>query len=300
MSEIEKKWYVLRAISGKESKVKEYLEADIKNSDLGDYVSQVLIPTEKVYQVRNGKKIVKERSYLPGYVLVEAALVGEVAHHLRNTPNVIGFLGGSDKPVPLRQSEVNRILGTVDELQDATEELNIPYVVGETVKVNYGPFSGFSGIIEEVSIKMAKEVAGLIKLQIKGGAANPSPPVGPALGSKGINIMEFCKQFNARTQDKAGKVLPVIITYYADKSFDFVIKTPPVAIQLLELTKVKSGSAEPNRKKVAEITWEQVRTIAQDKLVDLNCFTVEAAMKMVAGTARSMGITVKGEFPVNE
>ena len=140
---------------------------------------------------------------------------------------------------------------------------------------------------------MAKEVAGLIKLQIKGGAANPSPPVGPALGSKGINIMEFCKQFNARTQDKAGKVLPVIITYYTDKSFDFVIKTPPVAIQLLELTKVKSGSAEPNRKKVAEITWDQVRTIAQDKLVDLNCFTVEAAMKMVAGTARSMGITVQ-------
>ena len=145
---------------------------------------------------------------------------------------------------------------------------------------------------------MAKEVAGQIKLQIKGGAANPSPPVGPALGSKGINIMEFCKQFNARTQDKAGKILPVIITYYTDKSFDFVIKTPPVAIQLLELTKQKSGSAEPNRKKVAEITWEQVRAIAQDKLVDLNCFTVESAMRMVAGTARSMGIAVKGEFPV--
>ena len=137
---------------------------------------------------------------------------------------------------------------------------------------------------------MAKEVAGLIKLQIKGGAANPSPPVGPALGSKGINIMEFCKQFNARTQDKAGKILPVIITYYADKSFD---------IQLLELAKIKSGSAEPNRKKVAEITWEQVRTIAQDKMVDLNCFTIESAMTMVAGTARSMGIAVKGEFPGN-
>ena len=139
---------------------------------------------------------------------------------------------------------------------------------------------------------MAKEVAGLIKLQIKGGAANPSPPVGPALGSKGINIMEFCKQFNARTQDKAGKVLPVIITYYTDKSFDFVIKTPPVAIQLLEAAKIKSGSAEPNRKKVAELTWDQIRT-------DLNCFTVEAAMTMVAGTARSMGIAVKGDFPGN-
>ena len=156
MSEIEKKWYVLRAISGKEAKVKEYLEADIKNSDLGEYVSQVLIPTEKVYQVRNGKKIVKERSYLPGYVLVEAALVGEVAHHLRNTPNVIGFLGGSEKPVPLRQSEVNRILGTVDELQESGEDLSIPYVVGETVKVNYGPFSGFSGIIEEVNTEKKK------------------------------------------------------------------------------------------------------------------------------------------------
>ena len=146
---------------------------------------------------------------------------------------------------------------------------------------------------------MAKEVAGQLKLQIKGGAANPSPPVGPALGAKGINIMEFCKQFNARTQDQAGKVLPVVITYYADKSFDFIVKTPPVAVQLKEVAKLKSGSAQPNRNKVAELTWEQVRAIAQDKIVDLNCFTVEAAMKIVAGTARSMGITVKVEFPGN-
>ena len=145
---------------------------------------------------------------------------------------------------------------------------------------------------------MAKEIAGQIKLQIKGGAANPSPPVGPALGSKGINIMEFCKQFNARTQDKAGKVLPVIITYYSYKSFDFVVKTPPVAIQLMEVSKQKKGSAEPNRKKVAEITWDQVKAIATDKMVDLNCFTLDSAMRMVAGTARSMGIAVKGEFPV--
>ena len=146
---------------------------------------------------------------------------------------------------------------------------------------------------------MAKEVAGQLKLQIKGGAANPSPPVGPALGAKGINIMEFCKQFNARTQDQAGKILRVVITYYADKSFDFIVKTPPVAVQLKEVAKLKSGSAQPNRNKVAELTWDQVRAIAQDKIVDLNCFTVEAAMKIVAGTARSMGITVKGEFPGN-
>ncbi|MDG0974623.1 MAG: 50S ribosomal protein L11 [Crocinitomicaceae bacterium] len=146
---------------------------------------------------------------------------------------------------------------------------------------------------------MAKEVAGLIKLQVKGGAANPSPPVGPALGAKGVNIMEFCKQFNARTQDKPGKVLPVVITVYGDKSFDFVIKTPPAAIQLLEAAKLKSGSAEPNRVKVAAVTWDQVKAIAEDKMQDMNCFTVQSAMRMVAGTARSMGITVKGDFPSN-
>ena len=146
---------------------------------------------------------------------------------------------------------------------------------------------------------MAKEVGGLIKLQIRGGAANPSPPVGPALGAKGVNIMEFCKQFNARTQDKMGKLLPVIITVYVDKSFDFIVKTPPVAVQLLEAAKTKKGSSEPNRDKIASVTWEQVQTIAQDKMPDLNAFTVKSAMQMVAGTARSMGITVKGEFPSN-
>jgi len=144
---------------------------------------------------------------------------------------------------------------------------------------------------------MAREVSGLIKLQIRGGAANPSPPVGPALGAKGVNIMEFCKQFNARTQDQAGKVLPVIITVYTDKSFDFVVKTPPAAVQLLEAAKLKSGSAESNRQKVGNVSWDQVRSIAEDKMPDLNCFTVESAMRMVAGTARSMGINVKGKKP---
>ena len=143
---------------------------------------------------------------------------------------------------------------------------------------------------------MAKEVAGLVKLQICGGAANPSPPVGPALGAK-VNIMEFCKQFNARTQDKAGKVLPAVITVYSDKSFDFVIKTPPAAVQLMEAAKLKKGSSESNRSKVGKVTWDQVRTIAEDKMPDLNCFSVESAMKMVAGTARSMGINVIGESP---
>ncbi len=144
---------------------------------------------------------------------------------------------------------------------------------------------------------MAKEIAAFIKLQIKGGAANPSPPVGPALGSKGVNIMDFCKQFNARTQDKAGKVLPVIITVYSDKSFTFEVKQPPVAVQLKEAAKISTGSAEPNRKKVASITWDQVKAIAETKMPDLNCFTIQSAMTMVAGTARSMGIKVEGEFP---
>lgn len=144
---------------------------------------------------------------------------------------------------------------------------------------------------------MAKEVAGLIKLQIKGGAANPSPPVGPALGAKGVNIMQFCKQFNGRTQDQAGKLLPVIITVYGDKSFDFIIKQPPVAVQLLESAKLQKGSPEPHVNKVGSVTWEQVKQVAEGKMSDLNCFTVESAMRMVAGTARSMGITVKGKSP---
>jgi large subunit ribosomal protein L11 len=146
---------------------------------------------------------------------------------------------------------------------------------------------------------MAKEVSGLIKLQIRGGAANPAPPVGPALGAKGVNIMDFCKQFNARTQEKAGKILPAVITVYSDKSFDFIIKTPPAAVQLLEAAKLKKGSPESNREKVGRVTWDQVRAIAEDKMPDLNCFSVESAMKVVAGTARSMGINVIGKFPTS-
>jgi len=144
---------------------------------------------------------------------------------------------------------------------------------------------------------MAKELSAIVKLQIKGGAANPSPPIGPALGAKGVNIMEFCKQFNARTQENAGKVLPVIINVYTDKSFDFVIKRPPVAIQILEIAKIKNGSPSSTRKKVGSLNWDQVRAIAEDKIVDMNCFTIESAMNMVVGTARSMGVTVTGEKP---
>ena len=145
---------------------------------------------------------------------------------------------------------------------------------------------------------MAKELSAIVKLQVKGGAANPSPPIGPALGAKGVNIMEFCKQFNARTQEQAGKVLPVLINVYSDKTFDFIIKRPPVAIQIMETAKIKAGSGQSNRKKVGSISWDQIRTIATDKIVDMNCFTIESAMHMVAGTARSMGVTVTGDAPV--
>jgi large subunit ribosomal protein L11 len=147
---------------------------------------------------------------------------------------------------------------------------------------------------------MAKEVSKVVKLQVRGGTANPSPPVGPALGAAGVNIMEFCKQFNARTQDKQGKILPVAITVYKDKSFDFVVKTPPAAVQILEAAKIKKGSSEPNRNKVATVTWDQLRRSAEDKMVDLNAFTVESAMLMMAGTARSMGINVKGKAPIKQ
>jgi large subunit ribosomal protein L11 len=144
---------------------------------------------------------------------------------------------------------------------------------------------------------MAKELSKVVKLQVRGGAANPSPPVGPALGAAGVNIMEFCKQFNARTQDKQGKILPVVISVFKDKSFDFVVKTPPAAVQLMEAAKIKKGSGEPNRKKVASVSWDQIKVIAEDKMVDLNAFTIESAIKMIAGTARSMGLTVKGNAP---
>ena len=299
MAELEKKWYVIRCAGGKEKKAKEYIESEIRALGLNDYVSQILIPTEKIYQVRNGKKVSKESIFFPGYVLIEAHLTGELQHVIRNIPHVSGFLTerqGKDKePIPLRPSEINRILGIVDEQLEQDEENITPFVIGEAVKITDGPFNGFDGTIEEI-LQDKKKLKVMVKIFGRN-AANPSPPVGPALGSKGVNIMDFCKQFNARTQDKAGKVLPVIITVYSDKSFTFVVKQPPVAVQIKEAAKIAKGSAEPNRSKVGSLTWEQVKAIAQDKMPDMNAFTLKSAMKMVAGTARSMGVSVTGTFP---
>ena len=161
----------------------------------------------------------------------------------------------------------------------------------------FGSSGNFQNAITKKQNKMAKEITGYVKLQCKGGQANPAPPIGPALGSKGLNIMEFCKQFNARTQDKPGKVLPVLITVYADKSFDFEIKTAPAPVQLMDAAKITSGSKEPNRVKVGKVTWAQIEEIAKDKMADLNAFTLKSAMSMVAGTARSMGLNVEGTAP---
>ena len=172
-----------------------------------------------------------------------------------------------------------------------------PQIVSSFQNDGLGVSAGGRNVNTKKASNMAKEISGYVKLQVKGGQANPAPPIGPALGSKGVNIMEFCKQFNARTQDKMGKVLPVLLTVYTDKSFEFIIKTPPAAVQLLEATKLQSGSKEPNRNKVGKVTWAQVEAIAKDKMPDLNCFTVESAMRMVAGTARSMGLNVEGKAP---
>ena len=196
MAEVKKKWYVLRVVGGKEKKVKEYIESEIASLGLQDYVSQVLIPTEKFYTMRNGKKIVKERSYLPGYVLVEAALVGEVAHHLRNTPNVLGFLGGLDNPTPLRQAEVNRILGTVDSLSEDPDQMAVSFEIGEIVKVNYGPFTGFNGVIEEINTEKKK-----LKVMVKifGRKTPLEPKAGPTGGDGFAAPPLICNLINPAT-----------------------------------------------------------------------------------------------------
>ena len=276
------KWYVLRTAGSKEKKAAEYLKKEIERFNLGDQVAQVLVPVKREIVTKNGKRKVVERLLYPSYVLIQAELSPELEYIIRNDiPGMSGFLtekrtNGSlteRVPVPIRDEEAQFIIGNQDQNVDNPVETEVNFEIGE--------------------------VTGFIKLQIKAGAANPAPPVGPALGSKGLNIMDFCKQFNAATQASAGKILPVVITVYSDKSFSFEVKQPPVAISLKEAAKLQKGSGEPNRRKVATITWDQVRTIAEGKMPDLNAFTLASAMKMVAGTARSMGIKVTGEFPEN-
>ena len=315
----DKKWYVLRTAGTKEKKAAEYLVKEIeRHPDLQAIVDQVLVPVKKEIVTKNGKRKEVERLLFPGYVLIHAELNPDLEYVIRNgIPGMSGFLtektgnGSTERvPVPIRDEEAQRILGVQDENAVSAAETEVNFSVGESVRITDGPFSGFSGTVEEIlqersKLKVVVVIFGrktLLELsftQIKGGAANPAPPVGPALGSKGLNIMDFCKQFNARTQDQAGKVLPVVITVYSDKSFSFEVKQPPVAVSLKEAAKISKASGEPNRKKVATVTWAQVKEIAQSKMPDLNAFTLRSAMSMVAGTARSMGIKVEGEMPEN-
>ena len=316
----DKKWYVLRTAGTKEKKAAEYLVKEIeRHPDLQAIVDQVLVPVKKEIVTKNGKRKEVERLLFPGYVLIHAELNPDLEYVIRNgIPGMSGFLtektgNGQDRiPVPIRDEEAQRILGVQDENAVSAAETEVNFTVGESVRITDGPFSGFDGTVEEIlqdrsKLKVVVVIFGrktllelsFTQVQIKGGAANPAPPVGPALGSKGLNIMDFCKQFNARTQDQAGKVLPVVITVFSDKSFTFEVKQPPVAVSLKEAAKISKASGEPNRKKVATVTWDQVKEIAQSKMPDLNAFTLRSAMSMVAGTARSMGIKVEGQFPEN-
>ena len=302
------RWYALRIYSGHERKVKESIEADVLRSGLGEKILQIYVPYERFVEVKNGKKRSLTKNAFPGYVLIEAVLDKQTRNLILDIPSVMGFLGVDDVPTPLRPDEVEKIL----EPESSIEHRSIvesPFKIGDSVKVTDGPFSSLTGVVHEVSTERMKvkvmisffgrstptelDFSQVIKLQIPAGAANPAPPVGPALGQKGVNIMEFCKQFNAKTQSESGMIIPVVITVFSDKSFTFITKTPPAAVLLLKEASLKKGSGEPNRNKVGSVSREQVRRIAELKMPDLNAVDISGAEEMIMGTARSMGILIQ-------
>ena len=316
-------WYVINTYSGHENKVKTNLEHRIDSMNQQTRFRRVVVPTEQVIETKDGQKVQAEKRVLPGYVLVNMDLNDDAWMVVKNTPGVTGFVGAGSKPVPLSQGEVDRILHT-GAASGERLRTQVEFTLGESVKVTSGPLSDFDGEIVEVNPEgqklkvlvdiferqvpvelgfdqvkkidwwpMAKKVLTLIKLQIPGGQANPAPPVGPALGQHGVNIMEFCKAFNAQTQQDNGRIIPVEITVYEDRSFTFITKTPPAAVLIKEALNLQKGSAEPNRDKVGRLRKEQVRQIAEAKMPDLNARDVEAAMLVIAGTARSMGVEVE-------
>ena len=316
-------WYVINTYSGHENKVKANLEHRILSMNQAPRFRRVVVPTEQVIETKDGQKVQIEKRVLPGYVLVNMDLNDDAWSVVKNTPGVTGFVGAGSKPVPLSQPEVDRILHTGAATGDRPRT-TVEFSLGESVKVTSGPLSDFDGEIVDVNpdqqklkvlvdiferqvpvelgfdqVKkywtdtMAKKVLTLIKLQIPGGQANPAPPVGPALGQHGVNIMEFCKAFNAQTAQENGRITPVEITVYEDRSFTFITKTPPAAVLIKEALRLEKGSAEPNREKVGTLSRSQLRQIAEVKLVDLNARDVEQAMKVIAGTARSMGVEVE-------
>ncbi|KAK3582541.1 hypothetical protein CHS0354_024095 [Potamilus streckersoni] len=273
----EKKWFAVRTFSGHERKVKEYLDKKIESMGISDKMSPVYIPYEKFVEIKDGKKKNRVKNAFPGYVLVEAYLDNQTRSIVAEAPSVVGFLGAekAGMPIPLRYEEVERLFDP--QKDESVPNVRSPFDVGVSVKVVEGPFGSLVGVVQE----------------IPAGGATPAPPVGPALGQKQVNIMEFCKQFNAKTQGQAGVITPVVITVYSDKSFTFITKTPPASILLLREAKIEKGSAVPNKTKVGKVSREQVRKIAEMKMPDLTAGSILAAERTIEGTALSMGIVVE-------
>jgi transcriptional antiterminator NusG len=300
------RWYVINTYSGHENKVKQNLEHRVQTMAQQSQVRHVVVPTEQVSELKDGQKVQVEKRTMPGYVLVNMEMTDDAWSLVKNTPGVTGFVGSRNKPLPLSKPEVDRMLHreTAERPRSRAQ-----FDIGETVKVISGPLSDFSGEIAEINedaakLKVLVSIFGRetpvevgydqVKLQIPAGAANPAPPVGPALGQHGVNIMEFCKAFNAQTQQDTGTIIPVEITVYEDRSFDFITKTPPAAVLIKEAAGIEKGSGEPHVEKVGRITATQVRQIAERKMPDLNANDLDAASRIVAGTARSMGVEVEG------
>jgi len=318
------RWFVVQAFSGFEGTVKRSLEERITRAGLDEKFGDILVPTEEVVEIRNGQKRRSERKFFPGYVLVRMEMEDETWHLVKDVPKVLGFIGGTaDRPAPISDKEADSILQRV---QDGVEKPRpkVLFDVGEVVRVTDGPFNDFNGVVGEVNFEknrllvevkrsrdlwlqrkrlnpsgvfsnMAKKVQAYIKLQVPAGQANPSPPVGPALGQHGVNIMEFCKAFNASTQSvEAGLPIPVVITVYNDRSFTYIQKTPPASVLLRKITGIAKGSGRPNTEKVGKVTRAQLEEIATTKDPDLTASDMDAAVKTIAGTARSMGLEVEG------
>ena len=303
----EAKWYVVHTYSGYENKVKANIDKTIETRHLEDQILEVRVPLEEVPEIRNGVEKVVQRKMFPGYVMIHMIMNDDTWYVVRNTRGVTGFVGPGSKPVPLDESEM-------ENLGIKQDEVILDLEIGDVVTVLSGAWEGTVGAVQTINeqkksltinvelfgrqyhkevIEMAKKVEGYIKLQIPAGKATPAPPVGPALGQHGVNIVEFTKQFNARTADQGDLIIPVVITVYNDRSFSFITKTPPAAVLIKKACKIQSGSGVPNKTKVATITKAQVREIAEMKMPDLNAATVEAAESMIAGTCRSMGVVVE-------
>ena len=278
------KWYVIHTYSGYENKVAQNIEKVVENRKLHDLIHEVRVPTETVTEITDGKTKEVERKTYPGYVLVKMVVTDDSWYVVRNTRGCTGFVGPASEPTPLSDDEVKQLFG-ID-----VSSVQVNFKEGDSVRISGTAMDGFIGIVQ--SINLDEKIVGYIKLQIAAGKATPAPPVGPALGQHGVNIMAFTKEFNERTKNDIGMIIPVVITVYADRSFTFITKTPPAAVLIKKACNINSGSGVPNKTKVANITKEQIQKIAEQKMPDLNAGSLEAAMSMIAGTARSMGVVV--------